>query len=58
LVEARHDEGLTQKEVAATMFTTQSVIARLENARQLPSLEFVTQYAAAIGRKLDSHFVK
>jgi DNA-binding XRE family transcriptional regulator len=58
MVEARHDEGLTQKEVADRMGTTQSAIARLENARQMPSLEFVTRYAAAIGRKIDIHLVK
>jgi DNA-binding XRE family transcriptional regulator len=57
MVEARHDAGLTQKEVAARMGTTQSAIARLETARQLPSMEFVTRYAAAIGRKVDIHFV-
>ncbi|MDR3574441.1 MAG: helix-turn-helix transcriptional regulator, partial [Anaerolineaceae bacterium] len=58
MVEARHDEGLTQKEVADRMGTTQSAIARLENARQMPSLELVTRYAAAIGRKIDIHLVK
>jgi DNA-binding XRE family transcriptional regulator len=58
MIEARHDEGLTQKEVADRMGTTQSAIARLENARQLPSLAFVTRYATAIGRKVDLHLIK
>jgi transcriptional regulator with XRE-family HTH domain len=57
MVEARHDAGLTQKEVAARMGTTQSVIARLENAHRLPTIEFVTRYAAAIGRRVDIQFV-
>lgn len=57
MVEARHDAGLTQQEVAARMGTTQSVIARLENAHHLPSLDLVTRYAAAIGRRVDIHLV-
>ncbi len=39
MVEARHAAGLTQEQVAARMGTTQSVVARLENAHHLPSLE-------------------
>ena len=57
MVEARHDAGLTQQEVAARMGTTQSVIARLENAHHLPSLDLVTRYAAAIGKRVDIHLV-
>jgi predicted transcriptional regulator len=58
MVEARHDAGLTQKDVAERMGTTQSVIARLENAHHLPTLEFVARYASAIGRKVDIQFIK
>jgi ribosome-binding protein aMBF1 (putative translation factor) len=57
MVEARHDAGLTQKEIATRMGTTQSAIARLENAHHLPTMEFVTRYAAALGRKVDIQFV-
>jgi ribosome-binding protein aMBF1 (putative translation factor) len=53
MVDARHQAGLTQAEVAARMGTTQSVIARLEAARHLPSLEMITRYATAIGRRVD-----
>ena len=52
LIDARHEAGLTQAEVAARMGTKQSVIARLEKARRLPSLEMVTRYAAALGRRI------
>lgn len=55
IVEARHEAGLTQKQIAARMGTTQSVIARLENAHHMPSLDLVTRYAAALGRRLDIH---
>ncbi|MEQ8814012.1 MAG: helix-turn-helix transcriptional regulator [Thalassobaculum sp.] len=52
LIDARHDAGLTQAQLAERMGTKQSVIARLENARRLPSLEMVTRYAAATGRRI------
>jgi ribosome-binding protein aMBF1 (putative translation factor) len=58
MVEARHDAGLTQKDVAERMGTKQSVIARLENAHHLPTLEFVARYASAIGRKVDIKLIK
>ena len=53
MVEARHDAGLTQRQLADRIGTTQSAIARLENAHHLPSLDLVTRYAAAVGRRVD-----
>jgi transcriptional regulator with XRE-family HTH domain len=55
MIEARRDAGLTQAELAQRMGTTQSVIARLENARHMPTLDMVARYAAAIGRRVDIH---
>ena len=52
MVEARHEAGLTQEQLAARMGTTQSVVARLENAHHMPSLDLVTRYAAALGREV------
>lgn len=52
MVKARHGAGLTQEQVVGRMGTTQSVIARLENAHHLPSLDLVTRYAAALGRRV------
>ncbi|MGC1574555.1 MAG: helix-turn-helix transcriptional regulator [Beijerinckiaceae bacterium] len=57
MVEARHEVGLTQDEIARRMGTTQSVIARLENAHHLPSLDLVTRYAAALGRRIHFDFI-
>jgi DNA-binding XRE family transcriptional regulator len=57
LIEARHQAGLTQAELAARMGTTQSAIARLENARRMPSLAMVARYAAAVGQRLDFHLL-
>ena len=53
LVEARHRAGLTQAQLAARMGTTRSTIARLENARHMPSLAMARRYAAAMGQRLD-----
>lgn len=52
LIEARHEAGLTQSQLASLMGTKQSVIARLENAHRLPSLEMVMRYASAVGRRI------
>jgi len=57
MIEARQAAGLTQAEVAARMGTSQSVVARLENARHMPTLNLVMRYADAVGRRLDIHLV-
>ena len=57
MVEARHEAGLTQRQLAERMGTTQSVVARLENAHHMPSLDLVTRYAAALGRKVQFNLV-
>jgi predicted transcriptional regulator len=49
LIAARVKAGLTQADVAARMGTTQSVIARMESGRALPSLRTLSRYAQAIG---------
>ena len=58
MIEARQQAGLTQAEVAHRMGTTQSVVARLEAARHMPTFGMVARYAAAIGRRLDIHLVR
>ena len=57
MMEARQAAGLTQAEIAARMGTTQSVVARLETARHMPTFDLVARYAAAIDRRLDIHLV-
>ncbi len=56
LVKARVDAGLTQDEVADLMDTTQSVIARMESGRALPSVKSLIRYGKAVGRQLDIRF--
>jgi ribosome-binding protein aMBF1 (putative translation factor) len=57
MIEARHAAGLTQTEIASRMGASQSVVARLENARHMPTFEISARYAAAIGRRIDIHLV-
>jgi ribosome-binding protein aMBF1 (putative translation factor) len=57
MVEARQAAGLTQAEIAHRMGTSQSVVARLENARHMPTFDMVARYAAAVGRRIDIHLV-
>ena len=52
LIQARMTSGLTQAEIASRMGTTQSVIARLESGRILPSVRTLSQYAKATGKHL------
>ncbi len=52
LMDARQAAGLTQNDVAVRIGTTQSAIARLENARHMPTFDMISRYAAAIGCRL------
>ena len=50
LVAARTAAGMTQEEVAARMWTTKSVVSRLESgARTRPTLSTIEKYALAVG---------
>lgn len=57
LVKARLDAGLTQEDMANLLGTKQSVIARLESGKFLPSLKTIYKYANATHKKVDMHFV-
>lgn len=52
LIGIRIKKGLTQKELAKTLGTKQSAIARLESGNYNPTLEFLQKTAKALGRKL------
>jgi len=53
LIEARSRVGLTQKQVAERMGTTQSAVARMESGKPLPSLTTIKKYAKATNSKID-----
>jgi len=52
LIQARERAGLSQAEVARRMGTTQSVVARLESGRSLPSTKTLLRFAQATGSKV------
>lgn len=49
LIERRHNQGMTQKELAEAASLTQSVIARLESKRAMPQLDTLIKVAEALG---------
>lgn len=56
LIGARARSGLTQEEIARRMGTTQSVVARLESGRSMPSTRTLKKYAEATGTRLVIRF--
>lgn len=52
LIEARIRKGLTQDRLAKKMGTKQTSIARVENGKYLPSLNFLNKIAKALGTYL------
>jgi DNA-binding XRE family transcriptional regulator len=57
LIQARTNANLTQKQIAERMGTTQSVVARIESGKPLPSLKSLIRYAAAINSRIDLKLV-
>ena len=54
LVSARVAAGMTQEEVAARMWTTKSVVSRLESGvRTRPTLTTLERYAVAVGATVE-----
>ncbi len=56
LIEARARAGLTQRQLAERMKTTQSVVARLEGGRVQPSTKTLERFAKATGSRLRISF--
>jgi DNA-binding XRE family transcriptional regulator len=56
LIEARAKSGLSQREVAERMGTSQPAVARLESGHK-PSLKTLERYAEAVGMKVEIHLV-
>lgn len=58
IYELRRRAGLTQKQLAAIVGTTDSVISRLEDADYLGhSLKMLQRISTALNRRLEIHFV-
>lgn len=62
IIKAIHDfrlkEGLSQRELAKKLDTTQSVIARLESGRANPTIKSLQKIAEALGMQLQVKFIK
>jgi ribosome-binding protein aMBF1 (putative translation factor) len=56
MIAARSHAGLTQKELAERMGTTQSVVARLEGGNSRPSTATLDKFAQATGTRLRISF--
>jgi len=56
LIEARSKADMTQEQVAVAMGTTQTVIARLESGRTMPSTRTLERFAKATGMRLRIRF--
>ena len=56
LIDARARAGLTQEELAQRMKTTQSVIARLEGGRVMPTTRTLEKIAKVTGSRLKISF--
>lgn len=52
---ARTEAGLTQKELAQRMGTSQSVISQIEGGAHVPSVPMLHRIARATGKSLDIH---
>jgi DNA-binding XRE family transcriptional regulator len=61
MLAARRAAGLTQAQVAERMGTKAPAVARLESAlasgKHSPSLATLRKYAAALGKRVELHFV-
>ena len=55
-IKARSAAGMTQEEVAAEMGTSQTVVARLESGRVMPSTRTLQRFAKATGSRLQISF--
>ncbi len=58
IIKARHERGLTQAQLAERMNTSQSYIARLENAKALPTMKTFLRIAEATGTTAHFSFEK
>ncbi len=56
LIKARAEADMTQQQVAEAMGTTQTVIARLESGRIMPSTRTLERFAKATGTRLRISF--
>ena len=57
MIDARINQGITQKELSKSTGITQADISRIENGTRNPSLAMVKRLADGLGMKLKLEFV-
>lgn len=57
MIDARNEEGLTQKELSARSGIAQGDISKMENGNANPSIRTLQRLAKAMGKKLRIEFV-
>lgn len=57
IIETRIKEGLTQKQLAERLETSQSSIARLESGNGNPTLNFLVKLGNVLNKKLELHYL-
>jgi transcriptional regulator with XRE-family HTH domain len=57
MIDARNNEGLTQKELSERTGITQADISRIENGTRNPSLRMVKRLAKGLGMRLKLEFI-
>ena len=57
LIQMRIKEGLTQKELAERLKTSQSSIARLESGNANPTLNFLVKLGKVFNKKIELRYV-
>ena len=53
---AAQKSGITQKEIAKKMGTTQSAVSRLKSGNVSPTIDFLNRFASAIGQRMEISF--
>lgn len=57
ILDARHEKGITQKELSERTGIAQGDISKLENGSANPSVKTLKRVAAALGKKVKIEFV-
>ena len=56
IIKARHEQNITQSELARRVGTRKSNISRLESGNYNPSLDFLIKISEALGKNLSVQF--
>lgn len=58
LTSLRTQAGVTQREMARRLETSQAYIARVENGHRVPTVKTICRWSGAVGKRVKIEFVK